>query len=356
MNYYKQLDGLRAIAIIFVMIAHWLHNSIKIDVLKNLPYGTGVHLFFVISGFLITKILLDFRETNAARGNSQFRSIKSFYIRRSLRIFPIYYLTIFFLLIIGFTDIHKMMPWLLTYTTNVYLTLNNNYIGSYTHFWSLAVEEQFYLFWGFAAVFIPRRHLKGTIITLSFFSVLLLIYFKLFTGYWLANALVVCQLYTLGLGALIAYYLKYKPDFFEKINVSMIRAITTIVTLIFILFFVFQKPDPLWEILKAYKEPAATVVYFFLVLLAIKNGFTGFFKWLLESRVMIYIGKISYGLYVYHLFMGPLFFNFLNRYLKISTTNLGYFFIFFAMNMIIATISWYLIEKPINGLKRFFNY
>jgi peptidoglycan/LPS O-acetylase OafA/YrhL len=356
MKYFRQLDGLRAIAIIFVMVAHWMHGGIKIDIIKNLPYGTGVHLFFVISGFLITKILLDFREKNATEGRSQFRSILSFYIRRSLRIFPIYYLTILILVIIGFTDIDTMLPWLLTYTTNIYLTMQNNYIGSYTHFWSLAVEEQFYLFWGFAAVFISRDYLKGTILTLSFLSVLFLLYTKLYTGYWLANALMISQLYTLGLGALIAYYFKYRPGFIENLNLSLIKGITLIVALFFIIIFVFQKPDPMWENMKVYKEPAATLLYFFIVLIAVKNGFKGLAKKFLENRVMVYIGKISYGLYVYHLFMGPLFFNFLNHYLKIKTSDFGYFLIFFAMNMIIATISWYMFEKPINGLKKYFNY
>jgi peptidoglycan/LPS O-acetylase OafA/YrhL len=356
MKYFKQLDGLRAFAIIGVMIAHWLQSTIKIDILKNLPYGTGVTLFFVLSGFLITRILLEFKEQNAAENKSQFHSIKSFYIRRSLRIFPIYYLTILILVIIGFTDIGKMLPWLLTYTTNVYMTLQNDYIGSYTHFWSLAVEEQFYLFWGFTIVFVPRDYLKGTILTLAFLSVLFLIYFKVFTGYWLANALVICQMHSLGLGALIAYYMKYNPDFIKKINLTLIKGITLFLSLVFILIYVYQRPEALYENLKHYKDPLITLIYFFVVLIAVKEGFKGLMKKILENPVMLYIGKISYGLYVYHLFMGPLFFNFLNRFLGIKTSNFGFFIIFFIMNMIIASASWYLVEKPVNGLKRYFSY
>lgn len=71
---------------------------------------------------------------------------------------------------------------------------------------------------------------------------------------------------------------------------------------------------------------------------------------------MIYLGRISYGLYIYHMFMNPLYFNLLNNYVKIQTTNLGYTLIFFLMNVALASISWYLVEKPINNLKRYFNY
>ena len=77
---------------------------------------------------------------------------------------------------------------------------------------------------------------------------------------------------------------------------------------------------------------------------------------ILENRVMVYIGKISYGLYIYHLFMHPLFHNFVNKFIGLKTSETGYIFAYFALDMIVATISWYALEKPINGLKRYFAY
>ncbi len=356
MKYYKQLDGLRAIAIIGVMIAHWLQSSMKIEVLKNIPYGTGVTLFFVLSGFLITKILLDFKERNTSQGISHFKSIKSFYIRRSLRIFPIYYLTIFFLLIIGFGNTAELFPWLATYTTNVYMAIHSNYIDSFTHFWSLAVEEQFYLFWVFVIVYVSNRYLKKTIVAFIIASILILYFLKFYTGYWLSNGLVICQMHTLGAGALLAYYVKYESEKINRISLSTIKGILLVITLIFTLVFVYRKPDPLYETLRFFQDPAVTVIYFFVVLIAIREGFTGIIKRILENKVMLYIGRISYGLYIYHLFMGPLFINVINKYLKIETTNFGHFIIFFFLDLIIASLSWYLIEKPINGLKKYYKY
>lgn len=356
MNYYKQLDGLRAIAIIGVMIAHWLQSSIKFELLRNIPYGTGVTLFFVISGFLITKILLDFKEKNIAEKKGQLKSIKSFYLRRSLRIFPIYYLIIIFLLLIGFKDTIKLFPWLASYTTNIYMTINHEYIGSFTHFWSLAVEEQFYLLWVFVIIFIPRKHLKKTILLTITISLLTLYYFVFFTKYWLANSLVICSMHTLGMGAIIAYYLKYEKDSFISLNLSKLKIVLLLLLVVFIIVYVYRKPDSLYNTFKEFKNPFVSIIYSIIVFIAIRNGFSGLMKKILESRLMIYIGRISYGLYIYHLFMGPLYFNFLHKYIGIEANDYGYFVIFFITNMTIASISWYLIEKPINGLKRYFNY
>jgi peptidoglycan/LPS O-acetylase OafA/YrhL len=356
MTYYKQLDGLRAIAVIAVMIAHWHQNHIEFVLLRNLPYGTGVTLFFVLSGFLITKILMDFKEKNASLGISQFHSIKSFYIRRSIRIFPIYYLVLLVVYLLGFSDIDKYLPWFATYTTNIYMTLEGEYIGPYTHFWSLAVEEQFYIFWVFVVVFIPRNQLKKTILFVILASILLLYYFRFYTSYWLANSLVICSMHSLGLGALIAYYQKYEHEKFSSIDMSKVKYFLYILALIFILIFVYRKPDSLFESFSSLKDPLISLIYAVVVLIAIKDGFTGIFRKVLENKVMIYLGRISYGLYIYHMFMNPLYFNLLNKYVKIQTTNLGYTLIFFLMNVALASISWYLVEKPINNLKRYFNY
>jgi peptidoglycan/LPS O-acetylase OafA/YrhL len=356
MNYYKQLDGLRAVAIIGVMTAHWLGPAITNQVLKNIPFGSGVTLFFVISGFLITKILLDFKEKNKEKGVSQFNSIKSFYIRRSLRIFPIYYITIFVLFIINFDNTRELFPWLTTYTTNIYMVMNSKYIGSFTHFWSLAVEEQFYFFWVFIAVFIPKEYIKGTITTFIAISLLTVFYLMQFTKFWLSDLLVICQMHTLGFGALIAYYVKYEPDFFKKISISKMKGYLAAGLILYTLVFIYRKPEPLFEMFKFFKNPLISAVYFFVVLIAVRDGYKGLLKIVLESKVMVYIGRISYGLYVYHLFINPLFHNYLNKLISIKTNDYGYFLIFLALNIMVASISWYLVEKPVNGLKRYFNY
>ncbi|MBT3812116.1 MAG: acyltransferase [Gammaproteobacteria bacterium] len=155
--YFIHLDSIRFYAVSMVMFAHifqiWTwHPETK----AVLPLGqTGVIIFFVLSGFLITRLLL--KESDKA---SKFVSIKEFYIRRTLRIFPIYYL---FLIVMYSFDIggitgHGVSLWL--YLTNFYIFNQNEWIGSYSHLWTLAIEEQFYLIWPFTVLYLkshPKR-------------------------------------------------------------------------------------------------------------------------------------------------------------------------------------------------------
>src|SRR5689334_13533013 len=119
MKYVKGLDTLRAFAVIFVLLGHWglpvTLGSVGENIFKGLiPNAAfGVNLFFVLSGFLITTILL-----NAANSEeSRFVTLRNFIVRRTLRIFPIYYLAIFTLAIIGDPFIRQYLWWFLTYTS-----------------------------------------------------------------------------------------------------------------------------------------------------------------------------------------------------------------------------------------------
>jgi peptidoglycan/LPS O-acetylase OafA/YrhL len=134
------LDGLRGLAILLVMLAHfgrilsWHTFPQKIFHSLFAFGGTGVDLFFVLSGFLITGILLDSRNAD--------NYFSAFYMRRVLRILPLYYFSVAFVLIF-FRGSERQAFWYLIYAQNWRLSI----IPQLGHFWSLAVEEQFYLLW-----------------------------------------------------------------------------------------------------------------------------------------------------------------------------------------------------------------
>jgi peptidoglycan/LPS O-acetylase OafA/YrhL len=153
------LDGLRGVAILLVLFRHVSSASPQPfnglgSIYNNFvsSFGWGVVLFFVLSGFLITGILLDSKESPNYYLN--------FYGRRILRIFPLYYGTIAAFTVVALLRhagspsqlfLHRL-PWLLTYTTNLRIALHNDWSfvfngHSLAHFWSLAVEEQFYFVW-----------------------------------------------------------------------------------------------------------------------------------------------------------------------------------------------------------------
>lgn len=157
-NYIKGLDGLRGIAIVLVMLFHFrLYDFGDIGISAG---WVGVQLFFVLSGFLITRILLADREHPLSA------YLKKFYWRRSLRIFPLYYayllvLTLAFVIVNFPPELGNKAPWLYTYTYN-YTRLSPEWTHSifFTHLWSLSVEEQFYLLWPLFIFFVRGRALK----------------------------------------------------------------------------------------------------------------------------------------------------------------------------------------------------
>jgi peptidoglycan/LPS O-acetylase OafA/YrhL len=357
MTYYKQLDGLRFFAILAVMISHWLEKSIPIDLLKNLPYSSGVSMFFVLSGFLITKIILEFRQYNEENNIGHGHFIKAFHMRRTLRIFPVYYLTIIVLAILNFSNCRELFPWLISFTSNFKMTLANDYFWPFTHFWALAVEEQFYIIWVILMVFIPKRYLKNTIILSIVLSLIIRFYLMFYTKYWLGSTvLVFTNMHSLGLGALISYYVVFhRQKFFtSKIQPYVITLIGLII-LFFVVYVIFNLKGDLM-IYKRFREPYMVMIYSLVVFLVIRTGFKGFFRFLLENKFVVYLGKISYGLYIYHVFAISVWIR-LNKYVfKLEANPFETFVYLFIISLLMATISWYCIEKPINNLKKYFKY
>jgi peptidoglycan/LPS O-acetylase OafA/YrhL len=163
MKYIKGLDSLRAFAVIFVVIGHSRimtfanggHPVSKIFQLL-LPSNTfGVDIFFVLSGFLITSVLLHARNG----GRQRIVIAGNFLARRVLRIFPVYYLTIIILWFIQYPDIHRYLGWFLTYTSNI-LSFRTRDWNAFSHSWTLSVEEQFYLIWPWLMLYTKEKYFK----------------------------------------------------------------------------------------------------------------------------------------------------------------------------------------------------
>jgi peptidoglycan/LPS O-acetylase OafA/YrhL len=139
------LDALRAFAILSVMACHLLSYRVAREGAR------GVSLFFVLSGFLITGILLNCKRYVERDGQPRLYTLRQFYVRRFLRIFPLYYLVVIVLWLLHDTGARMSIYWLLAYAGNVQhavLYHQHNWPRlSIAHFWTLAVEEQFYLVW-----------------------------------------------------------------------------------------------------------------------------------------------------------------------------------------------------------------
>jgi peptidoglycan/LPS O-acetylase OafA/YrhL len=164
-----ELDGVRGLAILLVVISHFtipFRNRVPSSLAAMILSSTwcGVDLFFVLSGFLITGILLDTRKAD--------NFFRSFYARRALRIFPLYYVVLAFWFI-AIPLFHRGQPeviradlqwWYWAYAQNWLAALRGQAVGYISHFWSLAIEEQFYLVWPLA-VWLARR--PGRVLAMS---------------------------------------------------------------------------------------------------------------------------------------------------------------------------------------------
>ncbi|MCD6065202.1 MAG: acyltransferase 3 [Bacteroidetes bacterium] len=352
LEFLPQIDGLRFIAVLGVIIAHWVAQSFTGSViLGNIPYGTGVNLFFVISGFLITYILL-LKKDDIANKESTFKTeIKNFYVKRTLRIFPIYYLLILILCIVNYEEIRLYLIDLLTYTSNWYMVLENKYIGHQTHLWSLAVEEQFYLVWPFCILLVPKKRILLTIFLFILIGFLSKIFFLFFTSHVSAvNGATFSCFDSLGFGALIAYNQIHKV---VKLNIKYVKILLWSSILVYILLYV--SPGLLKDPVKFLLFNSMTsVVFFFMIFIAANNGYTGFWKAILENKSVLYLGRISYGMYLYHNFIPLIYFAGLNKFFPGFKTDFDLFVIYFLMLVIISTVSWYLIERPLLSLKKRF--
>src|SRR6187402_354046 len=154
----------------------------------------GVRLCFVISGFLITGILLSWR--NQPLG----LALKTFYRRRALRIFPLFYFVLAAAAVLNIGPVRDTLVWHVSYLSNFYFYLRGDWHGSVSHLWSLAVEEQFYLVWPWLLLCAPARWLRPAIVAMIAVAPVS----RLLFPHPMDSVLPTSCLDSLGLGALLA--------------------------------------------------------------------------------------------------------------------------------------------------------
>jgi peptidoglycan/LPS O-acetylase OafA/YrhL len=347
-EYQVQIDGLRFLAILGVLTQHWWVPFIFNPYLSKVPWGTGVNLFFVISGYLITMVLIKAAQKIRAGASTVGREIARFFYRRSLRIFPLYFIVVGLYAYYTGCDLSQIKIYLFTYTIN--LANSFDIIGPPPtgHLWSLAVEEQFYLLWPFLLLMIPFKRYPIIFIFFLAICVAAKIYFEYYTGWWRAvNTFTVCCFDALVFGAIIAYV--------KSFNVFKYRPVIArvLIVLLTAFFFYVYIIDPVGKQLSDVSYGFVTcLIYALTVYIAANGGFKYLGKLLLENPVTVYFGKISYGVYLIHNFCLVLFFyGGFSNYFPPMHTQSEYFFCFLVMTVVMASFSWFAIERPILSLK-----
>lgn len=356
-EHYPALDGLRGVAILLVVLYH------NFGFIKQSYFGwLGVDLFFVLSGFLITTILL--KET----GKPGY--LKNFYIKRVLRIFPLYFLFLsIFLLLFPFLGFYKAelsyfvknQWWFWTYLQNwlysFHLTSDAKML---THLWSLAVEEQFYLVWPFIILLIknPRK---------LFFFMLTVLVLVIATRsvIWLSRIeeLNYTTLYTftridgICIGSMVALLMKVKPQLITK----NIAAIVLVLAAMNFIFYLFNQSDGNSYPYFAFVGYTTFCALFGLLIHEIVSGNkTSITNKFFSISPLRFFGKISYGFYVFHwpvyMMTQQYFFKYLQNRLQLPdiASRIGASLISTSLALLISIISYYYFERYFLRLKEKF--
>jgi peptidoglycan/LPS O-acetylase OafA/YrhL len=323
----------------------------------------GVWLFFVLSGFLITGILLRSRDLIDYHGHRCGFLLRQFYARRILRIFPLYYAVLLLAATIDLGDVRGTLFWHLAYLSN-YLFATRPYWGSLTaHFWSLSVEEQFYILWPALILCAPRQLLLKLII----FAIAIGPCFRVAAYFldfnWIARLTVLPASFdALGLGALLAYcshhaierpmLIKRLTQYIHWLGLPGVIALLGLQTM--------EQYDLLTDVTVKtwFVEPTLWALMFVGVISRASSGFTGSGAKILEFKPLAYIGKTSYGIYVYHPFVYVLLPILFHRtgvasYLSSPLLEFG---VLVGTTVGIAALSWHFLEKPMNSFKNHFVY
>lgn len=363
--YFKQLNGIRFIAVFLVLLDHWLEPILPI------PLGhLGVVIFFVLSGFLITRILfLNADEIESTKSRAWPKIIRFIY-RRSLRIFPIY----FILLIIGFifniSNFKELWPWLISYSPNIYIMLKGQWLGTWDHLWSLAVEEQYYLIFPYFILFFnKKKHVNFLFVMISIGLLSRIYFFTIQSHFIKENNYMINEVNTIsvidcfGVGGLLAFLYHYNINLLKKM---LYNNYMTLVTLCFYM-------------VSLYLSYISTFTYDNIYYVVFRTLFGSIFSFylignsiiysgnkiniLLENKIIVYLGSISYGIYLYHNlvynyfhFNGNTIWGYLsNNFSYINSLNSKLIILKFLINFLIligiASFSWFYIEKPISKFK-----
>lgn len=352
-----ELDALRAIAAMAILVFHLDPTAF--------PVGwTGVDLFFVLSGYLITSIILRHRESP--------RFLRTFYLRRGLRIWPIYYLVLLTLVAINslLPRAHPLdgLPYYLLYLQNVPCYWGGTvppFNEAFDHTWTLAIEEQFYLVWPALLLLAPRRWVIPICLATAALSVVARTGFELYFIFPirfdpLIERLLLSRCDGFALGGLLAALL-HDADWVRRNRRALVAGLSVAFALSACYLVVGYRRGGLGFLgLPTPRRPGLTifiveVFYASLVGLVLLHAGR---RWLapLRIRVLTYLGLISYGIYMYH---SPIYwaidgFGVVDTWIyeqPLSTKLLK-----LGAALAAAVVSWHLIERPVLGLKDRFGY
>ena len=361
--HFHSIDALRFFAFLKVYFLHVpIDGSFPIFSFFKSGGGIGVSFFFVLSGFLITYLLVK------EKLNKPNINLKRFFVNRVLRIWPLFYLMVILVFLLPFDFKQEIgfhmcgggydLDWKYSFTfLENYKMLMTDMTPKTTPlpvFWSLCIEEHFYIFWMFALFLIPKQHIFKFFVSCFFIAWTA----RFFEPYIFGNAHIeTSELFTnldyFASGGLLGYWVAKD---FERVSNFILKIPDWIkwnVLWLIVLFVIFQKqllPYEPGTTFFIFRSTIVALVFTLLIALFIPVDS----KIRIKSKLLSYLGVRSYGLYVYHIIFVHISYQYcMDHQIKIDDSFVLSLFIFITLGASIITsiVSFKYFEKPILSLK-----
>jgi peptidoglycan/LPS O-acetylase OafA/YrhL len=345
-GYQPQFDGLRALAVLTVMVDHFGADVPNFPLPDWIHLGaTGVRLFLVLSGYFITASLRRARDRMDLGGFSAAGTIGSFYWRRFLRISPAYFAFAAIALVLNIGAIRQNWPWVFTGTVNWLIAWKNQWPLTISHLWSICVQEQFYLIWPLLILLLPRKWMLHAILSVALAGIAFRVGCVVFSVPTIARwVLPFGSLDSLAAGAALGWC-------GAQLRGSRAGWLAAAICLSMLaLAAVLRLGDPT-QLRSVMVEPLEAGAFVILVART-ATGFGGYTARFLTHPGLVFAGRISYGLYIYHILVAMLFQRWLPSQLRFLITTPSLRLMVFGMATVaVAALSWRFIEQPINRFR-----
>lgn len=344
-----QLDSLRALGVLGMIVYHWVPATAQegfISVWASFSHG----FLFLLSGYFLTRIVLKNSALSSPAAKWDFYRI--YLIRRALRLVPLYYLIILLADVIGVESVRSSWPWHVSFLSNFFMVYTQGWFNETSHFWFLAVIVQFSIVWPLLLLFVADRY-HLLLILLTLVSALAAKYFipLIFPDLGMVNVLPLMHCDALGFGSLLAYYQHRQAH-------ASVQAVSRWAWGSLLLYILLSSLIELFDwsgytLLKGTYE----LGLFGSLWLLIRGGegYSGLAGWILQNKVLLYLGKISYGLFLLHLFSGLLL-SLVRSTLDIPVPQYGIvpFLLRTLFTLGLAMLSYHYFESPINRFRKQF--
>ncbi|MET0136759.1 MAG: acyltransferase [Sphingobium sp.] len=328
------MDGLRAFAVGGVFYSHYWQDG-------SMFGHAGVRLFFVLSGYLITLMLV---ENMDRREEGRAQPLWHFYARRALRLWPAYMLLLGAATLLDIQDMRSVFWWHFLYASNFLFAFTNAWQPwSTAGWWSLAVEEQFYLVWPFVLLVTPRGWRVAVAILFCVVGIGLRLTLAQNTVAF--TTMPFSSFDALAGGALLAMadHRGKLPRWLPLMTPLALAGI----------YWSWQYES--WLIVHI--DETLCVFLFAGIIAFARQGYGGPAAWILGNPVMRYLGRISYGMYLYHLFVMAFLFEYgAWHFAMFQHRGWGLMLFGSLITIAVASLSWFLVEAPMNRLKARFPY